>query len=207
PARLHGAGADPGARADAVERQRQGRPPGAAPAARGRSGLMADPAVAGSLPPRDARVPPRRLRDLFAIDQHPATVRLCATASGRLVLVSLFAAAAWVAGIHLLPVAVAAAFAYLPAHRGAIALAAALAALALNLDAKVSLDAIRAVLLQAGLDGQLALPLGRAMTAAWLVLAAAALALVRRHPTLLLARRPVLGLLGLVALLCILASA
>jgi hypothetical protein len=152
------------------------------------------------------RAAPRRLRDLWAIDERDEIVRRAQTHAGRVVLVALFALAAWFAGVHPLPVAVATAFAYLPRYRSWIALAAALAALCLNLDGKVALDAIGAILLKEGLDGQSALAWGLATTAAWLCGCGALLALVRRNRIMLVARRPVPSLLGAMLVLGALAS-
>jgi hypothetical protein len=167
---------------------------------------MTEHAFTGPVLDAQRHAPSRRWRDLFAIDERPALVRLAATTAGRLVLISLFAAAAWLADVHLLPVVVAAAFASLPRYRSWIMLLAALAALGLNLDAKVSLDAIGALLLKEGLGGQSAFAWAVAATAAWLACAGMVLALVRQRRIRPVAHRPLASLLTVTALLCALAS-
>ena len=155
----------------------------------------------------ERREEPRRMRDLWAIDERDALVRHASTGIGRLVLVFVFSVAAMLAEVHLLPVAVAAAFAYLPRCRNWIALGAALAALALNLDGKVAVEGIRAVLLREGLGDRSALAWAGTATVVWLACACGVLALVRRRKGLLIARRPLPVLLGTMAVLCALASA
>ena len=155
----------------------------------------------------ERREEPRRVRDLWAIDERDALVRHASTGIGRLVLVFVFSVAAMLAEVHLLPVAVAAAFAYLPRCRNWIALGAALAALALNLDGKVAVEGIRAVLLREGLGDRSALAWAGTATVVWLACACGVLALVRRRKGLLIARRPLPVLLGTMAVLCALASA
>jgi hypothetical protein len=145
-----------------------------------------------------------RWRDLCAIEQNSRVVRLAQSATGRLVLVALFTAAAQLAGMSLPYVLFAAAFAYLPAHRNWIVIAAAAAASVRSPD--VWLGEIRTVLAQEGLPESTGKLLALAALAVYFACAWAALVQVRRHPTCFLARRPVVSLLGMTALLCALAT-
>ncbi len=149
---------------------------------------------------------PRRCRSLWAFDEREEIVRLAGTPAGRLVLVSLFAVAAWLASIHPMAVAVAAGFAHLPRYRSWIALGAALSALIMNPDGRISIDGIGAILLQEGLDARSASAWG--ITAAAVVTACAGwlFVLIRRDKARLVARRPALSLLGALLALCAMAS-
>lgn len=150
----------------------------------------------------------RRLRDLWAIDQRERVVSLAQTATGKLMLVALFAGMAKLAEVSLLFVLLAAAFAYLPKYRNWIALAASFVALVRQLirDPEVGLEGTNAILFQEGIHNSSALTLRVAALITYFACAWGALALVRRNKTLFLARRPVLSLIGLTALLCGLAS-
>ncbi|RJG03893.1 hypothetical protein D3878_21755 [Noviherbaspirillum sedimenti] len=147
----------------------------------------------------------RQLRDLWAIDQRERVVRLAQSAIGKVVLVGLCAAMARLAGVGVLFVLLAAAFAYLPKWRNWIVLAGAVTAVVRN--PKAELAGTGAILLQEGLQAALAPTLGAAALIVYFACACGALALVRRNKTLFLARRPVVSLLGVTALLCGLASA
>jgi hypothetical protein len=148
----------------------------------------------------------RQLRDLWAIDQRERVVRLAQTSIGKLILVALFAAFAKSTDVSLLFVVVAAAFAYLPQYRNWIVLAAAFGvALARPLLREADVGT-RAILFQEGIDNSIALSLRIAALIAYFACAWGALTLVRQNKTLFFARRPVLSLIGVTALLCGLAA-
>ncbi len=146
----------------------------------------------------------RQLRDLWAIDQHERVVRLVQSNIGKLTLVVLCAATAKLAGVSVVYVLAAAAFAYLPAYRNWIVLAGGL--LALTRNPKAELAGISAILSQEGMHHSMAMTWAVGALVIYFVCVWGALALVRRHKTIFLARRPVLSLIGLTALLCGLAS-
>lgn len=154
----------------------------------------------GDRPRGQARLP----RDIWAIDQRQRVVLLVQSPAGKLALLTLFAICARLAGMPVSLALAAAAFAWLPRYRNGIMLAGAMLAMALH--PNVALDGINEILAQQG---------GQARAAPWLKAAALALyfagalgllVLVRRDKTLLVARRPVASLLGMLALLCVLGS-
>lgn len=161
---------------------------------------MSDPAA--GLAPRPPSLRP--WRELWAIDQDPRWIALAQTRRGKLALLLAFAAAAALAGVSLPYVAIAAAFAWWPAWRQAIVLGA--AGLALARSSGVWLQVIAPVVAQEGVAATTAKAAIFASLGAYFLLAWGALLLVRRHPTLWLARRPVLAQLAAAALLCALAS-
>ncbi len=150
------------------------------------------------------RATPRQLRDLWAIDQREPVVRLAQSPVGKMILIGCFAAVAKLAGIGIIVVLTAAAFAYLPKYRGWIALAGALVALAYS--PKFRQEGTYAILLQEGMPVAIAPTLGMSALVAYFIIVVAVLLLVRRNKTLLMARRPVLSLIGLAALLSALAT-
>jgi hypothetical protein len=152
----------------------------------------------------------RPLRDLWAIDKRERVVSLAQTPLGKLILVLLFAtvfaALAKSTAASLPLVVTAAAFAYLPNYRNWIGLAAAFGVLAWHLVHGVGLEGTHAILLQEGIDNSIALTLRIAALITYFACAWGALTLVRRNKTLFFARRPVLSLIGVTALLCGLAA-
>jgi hypothetical protein len=170
--------------------------------------MMSDPALIDAANDNAGVHRVRQLRDLWAIDQHERLIRLAQTSIGKLMLVALFGAVAKSAGVSLLFVLIAAAFAYLPKYRNWIALAAAFVALVRQLvrHPEIGLEGTSAVLFQEGIHNSIALTLRVAALITYFACAWGALTLVRQNKTLFLARRPVLSLIGLTALLCGLAS-
>jgi hypothetical protein len=152
----------------------------------------------------------RQLRDLWAIDQRERVVSLVQTPIGKLILVGLFAAffaaLAKSTAASLPLVVTAAAFAYLPKYRNWIVLATAGEVLAWHLTREAGLEGTRAILFQEGIDDSIALTLRIAALITYFACAWGALTLVRRNRTLFFARRPVLSLIGVTALLCGLAA-
>lgn len=175
------------------------------------SGVAPFDAAAGAAP--GPRVPSRaRLRALWAIDERPVLVGFATRPAGRLLLVALFAlvlvaprqASRAAPALPLLPVAIAAACAYLPRHRPWLLAAGTLVA---TLAAPGFGDeGLAAVLAQEGRDPALARALLWAALALLAVVAAGALAHVRGTPDGVLARHPVQAILAVAALLCTLAS-
>lgn len=166
---------------------------------------MASPPMsdaAAGLAPRPWRLRP--WRELWAIDQAPRLVTLAQAPLGKLALLLAFAAAAMLAGVSLPYVAIAAAFAWWPAWRHAIVLGGAGVALARS--SGVWLQFIAPVVAQEGVATATAKAAVFAALGAYFLLAWGALLLVRNHPALWLARRPVLAQLAVTALLCALAS-
>lgn len=152
---------------------------------------------------------PRQLRDLWAIDQRERVVLLAQTSIGKLILVALFAAVfaavAKSTAASLLVVVAAAAFAYLPKYRTGVILAAAVA-VALVRHLQDPDAGTRAILFQEGIDNSIAPTLRIAALITYVAFAWGALVLIRRNKTRYFARRPVLSLIGVTALLCGLAA-
>lgn len=162
---------------------------------------LTSPTITGLAP---AGAPTRSWRELWAIEHSARLVAGAQTALGRLVLVTAFALAAQGVGVSLPYVAVAAAFAFLPAWRTAIALGA--TAVAVARGAAGGLQAIAPVLAQEGVSAGA----GRAWVvtalAIYFACAGAALLWVRRQPLGLLARRPLIALLATTSVLAALAT-
>lgn len=166
-------------------------------------GRVADPAPA---PPGR-----RAWRSYGAIDERAEVVAFAQTVAGKGVLLVLFAAllasvkySAWWSA--LLVTSAAAACAYLPAYRAPVLFGATLMALLARPELWIRLDGVGAVMRQEGVDGVSLQWLAHAALFVYFALAACVLEWVRRRPALWVARRPVLALLTLEALLCALAS-
>ncbi|MBI1889912.1 MAG: hypothetical protein HYS18_04645 [Burkholderiales bacterium] len=145
-----------------------------------------------------------QLRDWWAIDQRERVVHLAQSKIGKLMLVALCAACAKLAGVAVLYILLAAAFAYLPLYRNWIILAGTCVALVRN--PRVGLEGIDAILAQEGLHHSMGLTLMVAALIIYFACAWVMLLLVRRDKTLYFARRPVVSLIGMTVLLCTLAS-
>lgn len=153
----------------------------------------------------------RTLRSYWAIDEREDLIGFAQTVLGKIVLLTLFAAvlasvkySAWWSAL-LITVA-AAACAYLPEYRARLLFAATLLALFGRPDLWIRLDGIEAVMRQEGIEGLSVNGLAYAALLLYFAGAGGLLEWVRRRPALLIARRPVLTLLALQALLCVLAS-
>ncbi len=163
---------------------------------------MADPALLDEAisPVAGGRTNVRALRDLWAFDQNARVAAFAQTLPGKALLTLLCLTAARVAGMHLLFVAIALTFAWLPRYRNLLILAGAGAAMVRM--PKFNGEAIAAILTQHGFEPALAGEAGAAALLVWLVCAWALLTLVRANKSLLPARRPVPSLCGAVVLLC-----
>ncbi len=143
-------------------------------------------------------------RERWAIEQNAQLVHAVQSAPGQLALLAAFTAVAALAGLSLPYVMVAAAFAYFPTYRPAIALAAAMIAAVRSSDALLIL--LAPVLTQEALSGSLTKVAVLGVMAAYWACAAAALLAARRHPSWWLARKPVTGQLVLILALLVLAA-
>ncbi len=146
----------------------------------------------------------RRWRDLWAIEQSRRMVELAQSAAGRAGLLITFAIIAKLSGVFLSFVLVAAACAWLPKYRNWIVLAGGIAAVVREPGAWLELAG--AILLQEGYRDTMAPVLSAAALVFYFACALGMLLLVRRRKTLYLARHPVISLLGLTALLCVIAN-
>jgi hypothetical protein len=146
----------------------------------------------------------RPWRDRWALEQNPQAVHFAQSAAGKALLLACFAGVAPLAGLSPVYVLFAAAFAWWPAYRNWVLLAAAATALVRRPD--VWVDSVRSVLAQEGLSGQSGALLALGALAVYFGCAWAALAQVRRAPGCFLARRPVVSLLAATALLSVLAT-
>lgn len=162
---------------------------------------MAGPQAATAAGLRLARPAGRRV---WALDQRPGLRAWVQTWPGRAALVAVFLALAAAGGVLPAYALAAAAFAYLPAWRGPIALVAAAVALARGTDHWLLL--LEPLVAQAALAPGSARAVVLAALAVHLGWAWAVLRWSRTHPAFWLARRPVLSQLALAALLAGLAS-
>lgn len=144
--------------------------------------------------------PARPWRELWALDRQARWVAAAQTRAGQLALVTGFALLAQLTGVSLIYVGAAAAFACLPAWRGGIVLAFAVLALARQSDKWLTMLGPAFPMFPVGRPAVWALLAGH-LGLAWL-----ALRYTRGHPHWWLARRPVLGQLGIATGLALLAS-
>lgn len=162
--------------------------------------------VTGSAAAADLGALPRRPPDgrWWALERMPRWRAGAQTAAGRTALVAVFTLLAQAAGLSWPYVLAAAAFAYLPAWRGAIAVLAAGVGLARGSDAW--LRHLAPLVQEAALSPGATKALVLATLAAYLAWAWTVLRWSRQRPTFFLARRPVIGQCVLAALLGFLAS-
>lgn len=167
------------------------------------------PAAGGAAPALGVRSPPRggRLRHLLAIDERENVIGWAQTVTGRLLIyvTAIMAVATyfpWWEAIFVVSAAMAAAG--VPAYRNSILFTATWMAAFLEMGFAENhiLDDIGAVLQKESVTGFSAIGLGTGFLLAVMAGAWAALAWVRRHPKSFLARRPLITLLILEALLC-----
>ncbi len=140
----------------------------------------------------------------WALDEMPGLRQAVQTRGGQLALVAAFTGLAQAGSVGWPYVLAAAAFAYLPAWRSAIALAAAV--LGLVRSAPAWLEMLAPQVAESSLSPSTARALVLAVLALYLAWAWAVLRWARTHPDCLLARRPVLAQWALAALLAALAS-